>query len=98
LTERTVRKASTIVLGTLLVFGCGGGSTTAKLWCDAHLDAVSTVGIKDGKQFDFGTSRPAISWPEFASDSDIERSVILNESLNGADIFDTACREAYAAK
>jgi hypothetical protein len=68
------------------------------MWCDAHLDAVSTVGIKDGKQFNFGASRPVISWPEFASDSDLERSVILSESVNGADIFDTACREAYAAK
>jgi hypothetical protein len=54
--------------------------------------------MKQGKQFDFGPSRPAIAWPEFASDSDIERGIILAESLNGADVFDAACREAFAAK
>jgi len=93
-----LRLASAIALGALVLVGCSGGSTTAEKWCNAHLDAVSTVGLKHGSQFDFGPSRPAITWPEFVADSDIERSIILGESVNGPDVFDAACSEAYAAK
>ncbi len=93
-----MRVAAALMSIVLLAAACGGGGTTTEQWCEANLDRVSAVGIKDGTQFEFGGARPAIPWPEFASDSEVERPIILAESSNGADIYDAACREAYAAK
>jgi hypothetical protein len=73
------------------------GTDDRRGWCEGHLQAVAQVGIHQGTHFDFGTARAAIEWPEFAADSEFERPIILAESLNGPDIYDAACREAYQA-
>ena len=66
----------------------GGGPVQYRTTRDEH-------STEEDRQATSTHDRDATSvWPEFASDSDFERSVILNESVNGADIFDTACREA----
>ena len=93
-----MRLAVNLALATLVVIGCDGGGSTAKKWCESHLAAVGAVGVKQGTQIDLGPSRPAIGWPELVSDSPIARSIILAESSNGPDVFDAACREAFAAK
>jgi hypothetical protein len=93
-----VRLAAALAVGVLVVGGCGGGRTTVRAWCEGHLQAVAQVGIHQGTHFDFGTARAAIEWPEFAADSEFERPIILAESLNGPDIYDVACRDAYQAK
>jgi hypothetical protein len=92
-----VRLAVTLALAAVVLLGCDGGGTSAKKWCELHLAAVGAVGVKQGSEFDFGPSRPAIGWPEFVADSAIARSIILAESLHGRDAFDAACREAFAA-
>ena len=85
-------------LCAVVLLGCDGGGTTAKKWCESHIAAVGAVGVKQGTQIDLGPSRPAMGWPEFVADSPIARSIILAESQNGPDVFDAACREAFAAK
>ncbi len=88
--------AATLVF-TLGLGGCGS-PTTAQEWCVLHQDKVQKVGIEQGKQFDFAGARASIGWAEFVGDSDLERSIIISESTNGADIYEAACSTAFQRK